>query len=119
MVKLGLLNSRMKDFYDVWVLSRQGDFAGPVLANAVRRTFKNRDTDVVASPVALTPAFARDVGKVRQWQAFVRKLRLEGVPDDLDTIVSQVAEFLQPVAAALVGKVEPPATWRPPGPWSR
>ena len=44
MVKLGLLNSRLKYFYDVWVLSRQGDFIGPVLADAVRRTFKNWDT---------------------------------------------------------------------------
>lgn len=118
MAKLGLLNSRMKDFYDVWVLSRQGDFAGPVLADAVRRTFENRDTQVVASPVALTPAFARDAGKVRQWQAFVRKLRLEEVPDDLETVVGQVAEFLSPVAAALVGGTEPPAEWRPPGPWT-
>lgn len=118
MVKLGLINSRMKDFYDVWVLCRHGDFEGAVLANAVGRTFANRDTEVVASTPALTPAFARDAAKVRQWQGFVRKLRLEGVPQELETVVGQIAEFLQPVAAALAAKADPPTVWRAPGPWS-
>src|SRR5207302_8837846 len=105
------------DFYDIWALCRQGDFDGPALAEAIRRTFENRDTEVVASPLPLTPAFGKDPGKVRQWQAFVRKLRDAGVPDDLEAVVSQVADFLQPVAAALAAKSPPPATWRAPGPW--
>lgn len=100
------------------MLSRQGDCAGPVLANAGRRTFARRDTQVVASAVALTPPLGRDAGKVRQWQAFVRKLRLEEVPSDLETIVGQVAEFLQPLADGLVSKTEPPAAWRPPRTWT-
>jgi hypothetical protein len=87
------------------------------LANAIRRTFANRATEVIASPVALTPSFGRDASKIRQWQAFVRKLRLEGVPDDLETVIAQVAEFLRPVAAASVDETEPPEEWRPPGPW--
>ena len=45
-VKLGLLNSRMKDFYDIWLLSRQFNFDGPTLATAVSRTFVNRKTPV-------------------------------------------------------------------------
>jgi predicted nucleotidyltransferase component of viral defense system len=117
-VSRGLLNSRMKDFYDVWALCRQGDFAGAVLAEAIRRTFDNRGAGVVASPVALTPAFAADAGKARQWQAFVRKQRLDDVPDDLTPVVAQVANFLGPVAAAVVAKADPPATWRAPGPWT-
>jgi predicted nucleotidyltransferase component of viral defense system len=118
MAKLGLLNSRMKDFYDIWVLSRQGDFTGATLANAILRTFENRDTELVALPLALTPAFSRDENKIKQWQAFVRKLRLEIAPAGLEVVVAQVAEFLQPVTAALVSKANLPAAWRAPGPWT-
>ena len=48
MVKLGVLNSRMKDFYDIWLLSRQFDFAGAKLAEAIRLTFERRETAVPA-----------------------------------------------------------------------
>lgn len=43
-VTLGALNSRMKDFYDIWLLSRQFDFNGPALAEAIRLTFERRGT---------------------------------------------------------------------------
>ena len=70
----------------------------------------------MASPEALTPAFARNAGKVRQWQAFVRKLRLEGVPEDLETVVGRMAESPHSVAAALVDTIESPATRSAMGP---
>jgi hypothetical protein len=119
MVKLGLYNSRMKDFFDIWSLCRQGDFEGAVLSEAIRSTFANRNTKVVVSPIALTPAFASDENKVRQWQAFIRKLRLEPAPPELAAVVNQVAEFLQPVVAALIAKSAPPAKWQAPGPWTQ
>jgi len=53
MVKLGIVNSRMKDFYDIWVLSRQFDFDGHVLAMAIRKTFENRRTDIPSQPTVL------------------------------------------------------------------
>ena len=60
MVKLGLLNSRMKDFYDIWLLSRQFDFDGAKLATAIEKTFAHRGTVVVGQPVAFTSAFATE-----------------------------------------------------------
>jgi hypothetical protein len=66
MVKLGALNSRMKDFYDLLVLARRFDFDGFTLATAVSRTFANRKTTVVPDPLALTPAFAAVPGKEAQ-----------------------------------------------------
>jgi len=63
MTKLGLLNSRMKGFYDLWVLSRQFDFDGATLATAIQRTFGNRNTAVVTRPTALTPGFGSDGSK--------------------------------------------------------
>ncbi|GAI56650.1 unnamed protein product [marine sediment metagenome] len=46
MVKLGLLNSRMKDFYDIWLMIHQFDFKGSQLTEALRRTFTYRKTEV-------------------------------------------------------------------------
>jgi hypothetical protein len=117
MVKLGLLNSRMKDFYDIWVLSRQFDFDGIKLATAIEKTFSHRGTTVVASPAALTPAFATDPAKVTQWDAFVRKSRLTDVPTDLAAVVEVIAAFLNPPATAIAEGRSFSNAWMAPGPW--
>jgi len=70
MVKLGILNSRMKDFYDVRLLSRQFDFDGETLALAIRTTFANRGTEMTAHPKPLTGPFSGDAAKRTQWGAF-------------------------------------------------
>ncbi len=54
MVKFGALNSRMKDFFDIWLLSRQFDFEGSRLAAAIEKTFSTRRTDIQLEPIALT-----------------------------------------------------------------
>jgi hypothetical protein len=53
MVKLGLVNSRMKDFYDIWTLSQHYHFEGAILAEAISKTFARRRTKMVVKPVAL------------------------------------------------------------------
>ena len=60
MVKLDVLNSRMKDFYDIWMLSRTFDFKGETLAEAVEKTFENRNTPITIDPTAFDPSFAKD-----------------------------------------------------------
>lgn len=57
MIKLGVLNSRMKDFYDIWLLSRQCDFDGAKLAEAFRLTFERRGTALPAEIDAFTEPF--------------------------------------------------------------
>jgi predicted nucleotidyltransferase component of viral defense system len=117
MVKLGLLNSRMKDFYDIWLLSRQFDFAGAVLASAIQKTFAHRGTNVDTQPTAFTDVFADDPTKATQWHAFVRKSLLTEAPSDLATVVDAIAAFLaQPAAAVAEGRPFE-ATWNAPGPW--
>jgi hypothetical protein len=117
MTKLGLLNSRMKDFYDVWLLSRQYDFDGATLATAVQRTFANRKTAVAPSPTALTSAFGSDVSKRSQWQAFLRKTKLDGVPASLQAVIDELVPFLGPVAAAVESGSTFEQRWVAPGPW--
>jgi predicted nucleotidyltransferase component of viral defense system len=117
MVKLGLLNSRMKDFYDIWLLSRQFDFDGMKLAMAIEKTFTHRATAVVAQPAAFAPAFTADETKRLQWAAFVRKSRLDDAPAELVEVVDAVAIFLTPPAAALSGGQSFGQIWHAPGPW--
>ena len=97
MVHLGRANSRMKDFYDVWVLSKAYDFDSDRLAKAIAATFERRRTAIPTEvPDALTSEFARDASKRRQWDAFVRELAAR--PDSLETVVSDLAAFLMPMA---------------------
>jgi hypothetical protein len=69
MVVLGDVNTRLKDFYDIWFLARHFDFDGPTLTRAVRATFERRGTELPASPLALTVAFAEDSARQVQWRA--------------------------------------------------
>ena len=97
MVMLGLANSRMKDFYDVWTLSRSYDFDEDRLSRAIAATFERRGTAIpFEAPVALTQTFATDVGKQRQWAAFVRDLAIE-IPV-FEAVVADLAGFLMPYA---------------------
>ncbi|HBO7167252.1 nucleotidyl transferase AbiEii/AbiGii toxin family protein [Pseudomonas aeruginosa] len=99
MVKLGILNSRMKDYFDLWVLSRHSDFDGAVLAQAIRATFERRGTDIPTGlPFALTDEFALHEQKIRQWTGFQRKNALE--PMTLAVVIEALREFLLPVLTA-------------------
>lgn len=119
MTKLGLLNSRMKDFYDLWLLSRQFDFDGSTLSTAIRRTFENRKTAVVASPTALTAAFGSDMAKQTQWQGFLKRTKLSDVPTSLQEVVDVLVPFLTPVASAVESGAKFEESWVAPGPWQR
>ena len=97
MVYLGRANSRMKDFYDVWVLSKTYEFDEARLAQAIAATFERRRTAIPSEiPDALSPEFAGDASKRRQWDAFVRELAVR--PDSLEAVVSDLAFFLMPLA---------------------
>jgi len=100
MVKLGILNSRMKDYFDLWVLARRSDFDGVVLATALRATFERRGTGIPAGlPLGLTDEFATHEQKNKQWSGFLRKNALE--PMTLEGVIHVLREFLAPVLRAL------------------
>ena len=102
MVMLGIANSRMKDFYDLWVLARQFEFQGPLLCQAIRATFERRQTPVPAEvPLALSSEFAFDRGKQTQWRAFIDKGKLDIGGAGLDEIVDALRGFLMPPAEAV------------------
>jgi hypothetical protein len=119
MTKLGMLNSRMKDFYDIWHLSRQFNFDGTTLATAIQRTFANRATTVMARPTALTTTFGSATAKQVQWQAFLRKTHLQDVPTVLQEVVHSLESFLVPVAEAVINETDFYQHWAAPGPWQK
>lgn len=88
MVSLGMINSRMKDFYDLYVISTKFAFEGPLLVEALKATFTRRRTPIPSSvPLALTDEFGRDATKNIQWSAFVRKGNIDSkVPVFLDVL---------------------------------
>jgi predicted nucleotidyltransferase component of viral defense system len=97
MVVLGRANSRMKDFYDVRLLSRTYDFEGESLPRAIEATFTRRKTLIPEQlPDALTQAFADDPAKKQQWQSFIEGIGAE--PVTLAQAVDELAAFLMPHA---------------------
>ena len=102
MVVLGMGNSRMKDFFDVWVLQRDFSMDSRTLAEAIRQTFARRRTSIpTAIPLALTATFSEDAGKQVQWRAFLNKSKL--VAPELPVVVSAIAAYLVPLLRGLGG----------------
>jgi predicted nucleotidyltransferase component of viral defense system len=99
MVKRRELNSRMKDFYDIWLLSRQFNFDGTILSEAIKQTLKQRGTDLPDDIVAFSEQFMAE--KQVQWTAFRKRLRLDGVPSDFSEVISAVKDFLAPIADSI------------------
>ncbi len=115
-VNLGMQNSRMKDFYDLWALARQFEFDGDTLANAIRNTIDRRKTALpTASPVALPEKFAADAAKQNQWASFLAKSGL--VAPGLPEVASAIETFLSTPALAAAQRQAFNAIWVPPGPW--
>ena len=118
LVKLGMANSRMKDFFDLAVLGRSFAFSGPVLRDAIAATFRRRGRRVPTElPIALTMRSRGTSAKLTQWKAFVNRNGLEGKAGELGQVVGELAEFLgPPMIAAAKGK-EFEWRWEPAGPW--
>jgi len=117
LTELGLLNSRLKDYFDMWLLSRLYDFEGLSLVEAIRATFRHRSTEIEALPAGLTDAFALDPARQKQWVAFLRRSRFKTAPAELLSIVQAVREFLQPPLSAAVSGIAFAAAWRRGNSW--
>ena len=117
MVKLGILNSRMKDFFDIWFLARQFNFSGHTLQKAVKATFSTRSTDIPSVPVAFMPEFSREPIKDAQWKAFIRKNRLLNIPKGFQEIITDITAFLGPIVKNLENNRPSKSSWKAPGPW--
>lgn len=92
-VSLGMANSRMKDYFDLRALAREGTIDPAQLAQALAATFTRRGTSLPeALPLGLSDEFAKDTGKAGQWKAFLGKNRLDA--PSLAEVVAEVRTFL-------------------------
>lgn len=103
MVNLGMANSRMKDYYDLWIISETFDIDHSRLAQAISATFARRGTMIPEDiPDGLSPEFADDPAKRQQWESFKRGLGID--PGPLDGVVGAlVANLMQAVTIAREG----------------
>lgn len=111
LTSLGMQNSRMKDFFDLWVLAKHSDFDGRVLARAVAATFDRRRTPIPEDiPIGLSDEFINDEQKIKQWQAFLRKNSIDAMP--LAAVIADLREFLLPVIMSVASNREHGAQWQ-------
>ncbi len=118
MVHLGEINSRMKDYYDIWLLAKSFEFKRQVLHQAIVNTFKNRSTDLPAErPQALSREFAMQNQKT--WGIFLKKNGIENVEAaDFPQVVEEIWNFLAlPTLEALPNKAPKPDRWIPGKGW--
>jgi len=114
MTILGIANSRMKDFYDLWTLANQFTFAGPILCAAIQATFERRSTPLPSeAPLALTTEFSSDRAKSTQWNAWLRKSKLVQRPPTLEEVVVLLHTFLMPPTLALASLRPWTQAWQP------
>lgn len=98
MVVRGLLNSRLKDYYDIWLLAERFDFETDKLVTAIRRTFLRRDTALPSKiPDALTESFYGNPAKLLQWKAFIENLGDVPKPVSLKVAALRIVDLIRPI----------------------
>jgi predicted nucleotidyltransferase component of viral defense system len=94
--KLGMLNSRMKDLYDISLLARTVTLDKDALVAAISATFAKRGDPVPTESVVFTDAYFKDETKQEQWSAFVRKRQVRDTPEHFSEVAREVIDFLKP-----------------------
>jgi len=112
MLQLGELNSRMKDFYDVWYLAHRISFKMSTLTEALKATLRTRKTEVPERPHIFDPSFWTNSIKQEQWKNFCRQNRFEGMPE-FPQLMGQLEIFLKPMLDGLSGQQKGSIKWSP------
>lgn len=117
-VKLELLNTRFKDYFDLCFIAERFEVEGDLLARAVRNTFERRARPLPRElPAGLSDDFAAAAGKATQWAAFCKRSRVPPPHRPLAEVVSAVRGFLWPALRAAADPALSSGRWAPPGPW--
>jgi len=117
MVRHAELNSRMKDYYDLWLIAETFEFKGTSLQKAIETTFKKRDTELpLERPASLTVEFAR-VSQTR-WETFLRKMYMENENVlNLQTVIEKIWKFLEHPLQSSINKTRLTLNWLPRKGW--
>lgn len=109
-VKLSHLNSRMKDFFDIYFLQQYHDFDGAILRLAIEATFKYRQTDIKNFFHVFTISLLGNENKQKQWKAFSQKVSHQSMDSFFD-LVSRIQKFLNPIVDAIIENFKFNAKW--------
>jgi hypothetical protein len=93
LVQLRMLNTRMKDYFNLWLLTRQPELNKEVLGTAIKRTFANRGMEIDTASIGLSPVFGEDPAKQMQRSAFLKRARLMEAPRSLSEVVEELHKF--------------------------
>jgi predicted nucleotidyltransferase component of viral defense system len=120
LVSLGIANSRMKDFFDLWHIARKTGFDGLKLSSAIQGTFERRRTPIpIETPVGLSEEFSGNPMKQTQWRAFCRKAVKADQGAELNQVVDLLSDFLLPILRAVGNKTQFKSKWTAGGPWKK
>ncbi|MEK0313894.1 nucleotidyl transferase AbiEii/AbiGii toxin family protein [Cohnella sp. 56] len=110
MISLSVMNSRMKDFYDIYSLLIAENYDGRVLHKAVLETFQRRGTIVEKNHPLFFKEFAADIGRIKQWNAFLNRTGIDCTLD-FKIALENIVTFLEPIYRAILGEQEFFGTW--------
>jgi predicted nucleotidyltransferase component of viral defense system len=111
MLRLSFLNSRMKDFYDIFVISEIRDFNGRILKKALFRTLQKRKTPIEENPAIFTRKFVKDKTKIRMWNGYMNRIGNDFI--DFSEVMKRIKIFLYPIYISIIKKEEFLKTWNP------
>lgn len=118
MVERGIGNSRMKDYFDLWVFTESFEFDGAMRAKAISGAFDRRRTALPAAvPIGLTDSFGQHPEKLAQWRAFVKRGKLNSGSANLPEVVTRLHDFLMPLVNALSSSDSFAGQWLPRQGW--
>ena len=110
-VSRGLTNSRLRDYYDLWLLPTLRGFDGAEVSAALAATFSHRGTDLPAVPPAgLTDAFSGSLEAQAAWRAFLSSRRIDA-PEDFPSVCEAIANFSMPPSAVAAAGEAFELTW--------
>jgi hypothetical protein len=117
MVRHAELNSRMKDYYDLWLIAETFEFKGTSLQKAVETTFKKRDTELpLERPTSLTVEFA-SMSQTR-WATFLRKMNMDNEEVlELQTVIEKIWKLLEYPLQSSINKTRSTRNWLPRKGW--
>jgi hypothetical protein len=115
--RLELINSRIKDFYDIWLLSMENAFEGKTLHLALVETFKHRNRELTTDVLRIIDEYSRTDRATERWSILRRKARLEDAPDDFQFVAKGITRFVGPLVEAAEQGRPSPGRWDAAGPW--
>lgn len=111
MISLALLNSRMKDFYDIFQLMSKKKYESEVLKESIKETLKKRNTELDSDLLVFSEKFKNDSQKNKQWQLFLKRIKKDNL--SFDFVINNIENFLSPIYNSILNEIEINSTWDP------